>query len=98
MQSSAKDFLMHVRYRTLDTHIRVTSENPAAEQIASAISSETGADPQTIKLLVSGHKDRMIRLLTTPTQTAQELGKSGAVYPADSSGPLCIDKMNACHF
>lgn len=74
MQSSAKDFLMHVRYRTLDTHIRVTSENPAAEQIASAISSATGADPQTIKLLVSGHKDRMIRLLTTPTQTAQELG------------------------
>ena len=92
--------MLHIRYRTLDTPIRIPSKNPTAEQIASAISAATGADPQTIKLLVSGQRDRMIRLLTTPTQTAQELGKSVTDCLADFLSPiyelLGTGNMNAC--
>ncbi len=74
-------FSLLVRFRKAEHDVHLTLDNPSTEQIASAIAAVTGADPDTMKLLMPGKKGQMLRLVKDPAQTAQDAGKSAPATP-----------------
>lgn len=84
MASPTTHFALTIRYKGSDIPIDSPANDPTAEQVASAISSATNTDPETIKLLLPGRKGHMLRLAATPALTAKQLGKSPSLTALDS--------------
>ena len=64
------------RFRKRDFAIRLSTTDPSTGQIAKAIAAATGADEETIKLLVPGRKGQMLHLLAKPSQPGLAAGVS----------------------
>ena len=64
------------RFRKHDFDIHLSIADPSNGQVATAIAAATGADEETIKLLVPGRKGQMLRLLAEPSQPGLAAGGS----------------------
>ena len=63
------------RFRKQNYAIELDTVNITTAQLASAIACATGADAETIKLLMPGRKGALLRLAANPSQPALEAGK-----------------------
>ena len=72
------------RFRKQEFTVQLPMKDPNQQQVASAIAAATGADGETIKLLVPGRKGQMLRLAANALASASEAGK------------LCLAPLNLC--
>lgn len=63
------------RFRKREFHIQLATVDPSLGQVASAIAAATGAEEDTIKLVIPGKKGQMLRLTTNPSVSATTAGK-----------------------
>lgn len=67
------------RFRKHEFQINVTTADPSLGQVASAIASATGAEEDTIKLVIPGKKGQMLRPTADPSVSAITAGKPARV-------------------
>lgn len=67
------------RFRKHEFQIHLTTADPSLGQVASAIASATGAEEDTIKLVIPGKKGQMLRPTANPSVSATTAGKLARV-------------------